>query len=91
VKTIAILMLLLSGSVFADESQIILKDAPGRHVVVNNCGVCHSTDYIQMNSVFMERKGWEATVNKMIKVMGAPIGSDDAVIIIDYLSKNYGK
>ena len=36
--------------------------------------MCHSLDYIPMNSVFLDRKGWEASVTKMMKVMGAPIG-----------------
>ncbi len=35
--------------------------------------MCHSLDYIPMNSLFLDRKGWEGSVNKMIKVMGAPI------------------
>jgi hypothetical protein len=30
-------------------------------------------------------------VNKMIKVMGAPIPERDVPVIVDYLSKNYGK
>ena len=43
-----------------------------------------------MNSVFLDRKGWEATMNKMIKVMGAPINENDVPEILDYLVKNYG-
>ena len=53
--------------------------------------MCHSLDYIQMNSPFLDRKGWEASVNKMIKVMGAPIAEPDAQDIVDYLAGNYGK
>jgi len=53
--------------------------------------MCHSLDYIQMNSTFLDRKGWEASVNKMIKVMGAPIRPDDVPLIVDYLNRNYGK
>ena len=40
--------------------------------------MCHSLDYIPMNSVFLDRKGWEGSVNKMVKVMGAPISEQDA-------------
>jgi hypothetical protein len=29
-------------------------------------------------------------VNKMITAYGAPIGADDAKIIVDYLTTNYG-
>jgi hypothetical protein len=41
--------------------------------------------------VFLDRKGWEGSVNKMIKVMGAPIRGEDVPAIVDYLARNYGK
>jgi hypothetical protein len=44
-----------------------------------------------MNSPFLDRKGWEGSVNKMIKVMGAPITPEDQKVIVDYLVQNYGK
>ena len=81
----------LAGAAHADESQVVLKDGPGRDVVAANCSMCHSLDYIQMNSVFLDRKGWEGSVTKMIKVMGAPIKSEDVPVIVDYLTRNYGK
>ncbi|HEX7155772.1 MAG TPA: cytochrome c [Burkholderiaceae bacterium] len=74
----------------ADESAILLKDGPGRAVVLANCSACHSPDYIEMNSTFMKRAAWEATVQKMIKVMGAPIRPEDVPAIVDYLARNYG-
>ena len=43
-----------------------------------------------MNSTFLTHQGWEAEVNKMIKVFGAPIQPADAKVIIDYLTANYG-
>ncbi len=84
-------ILLLCTPVKADESNIVLKDAPGRNVVAANCSTCHSLDYIPMNSVFLDRKGWEGSVNKMIKVMGAPIKDKDVQQIVDYLAAQYGK
>jgi len=65
--------------------------APGRQLVEASCVMCHSLDYIPMNSPFLDRKGWEASVNKMIKVMGAPIAEADAQKIVDYLAGQYGK
>jgi hypothetical protein len=59
--------------------------------VVGNCVMCHSLDYIPMNSPFLDAKGWEATVAKMVNVMGAPIKPEDAARIVEYLSKHYGK
>ncbi len=77
------------GGALAAE-QDALKEGPGRDVVQVNCSRCHSTDYIPMNSPFMKRAAWEATVNKMVKVMGAPIRPEDIPIIIEYLTKYYG-
>jgi mono/diheme cytochrome c family protein len=90
-KKILLAWMLLCAPAMADESKIVLKDAPGRDVVVANCSTCHSLDYIPVNSVFLDRKGWEGSVNKMIKVMGAPIKDDDVQKIIDYLAGQYGK
>jgi cytochrome c5 len=85
------MLLACMPAVAADESHTRLKDGPGRELVEKNCVLCHSLDYIQMNSPFLDRKGWEASVNKMIKVMGAPVAEDDARAIIDYLVSRYGK
>jgi mono/diheme cytochrome c family protein len=82
---------LLATPALADEAQVKLKDGEGRQLVEANCVMCHSLDYIQMNSVFLDHKGWEASVNKMIKAMGAPIRGEDVPAIVDYLTKNYGK
>ena len=79
------------GVAVAQERRLDLKDAPGRAQVEANCGSCHSLDYVVMNSPFLDRNGWEGSVNKMIKVFGAPINADDAKAIIEYLGANYGK
>jgi hypothetical protein len=60
-------------------------------LVAANCSMCHSLDYIQMNSPFLDRKGWEASVNKMIRAMGAPVAEADVQKIVDYLASQYGK
>ena len=84
-------ILLFSNVAFAGEETIRLKSSIGREKVTANCVMCHSLDYITMNSGFLDQKGWEAVVNKMIKVMGAPIQEKDAPEIVHYLFKNYGK
>ena len=89
-------MLLVSALLFAlpaiaGESDIHLKDGPGKQAVEANCSMCHSLDYIPMNSPFLDRKGWEGSVNKMIKAMGAPIADADVQTIVDYLATQYGK
>ena len=85
------LTMLLPVCAMADESAVQLKDGPGRQLVEANCVMCHSLDYIQMNSPFLDRKGWEASVAKMVKVMGAPVSEADAKAIVDYLAGHYGK
>jgi cytochrome c5 len=77
-----------AGALAAEQEP--LRDGPGREVVRVNCSACHSTDYIAMNSPFMKRAAWEATVNKMVKAMGASIRPDDIPIIVEYLTKYYG-
>jgi mono/diheme cytochrome c family protein len=74
----------------ADERPIELKPGAGREAVEDNCGACHSLDYIPMNSPFLNAAGWNAEVTKMIKAFGAPINETDAKSIANYLAKNYG-
>ena len=90
-KLPALLLLLVAGPLMAGEGSIRLKDGEGRQLVEANCVMCHSLDYIPMNSPILDRKGWEASVNKMIKVMGAPVSEADAKSIVEYLSAQYGK
>jgi len=88
--TIALLAAALALPALAEEKPIELKKAPGLDKVEANCGACHSLDYIQMNSPFMNATTWDAEVTKMIKALGAPISDDDAKVIKQYLIKNYG-
>ena len=82
---------LLAAAAGADESQLALIDAPGRDAVYVNCRTCHSVDYVIINAGIPDRAGWEASIAKMRKLMGAPISDADAAVILDYLAANYGK
>jgi cytochrome c5 len=66
-----------------------LKAGEGRDTTERYCSVCHSLDYIVMQPKFSKVK-WTGIVNKMIKVMGAPIPEEDAKVISDYLGIQYG-
>lgn len=90
-RTLLVFALLSTFAAFAGEGDVRLKDALGKELVAANCSMCHSLDYIQMNSPFLDRKGWEASVNKMIKAMGAPVAEADIQKIVDYLASQYGK
>lgn len=90
-KKLAFILISTPLLTIALDENVKLKNGPGKDLVEANCVACHSLDYIQMNSPFLDKKGWEATVNKMIKVFGAPIKEEDVQKIVEYLSKYYGK
>ena len=87
---IAVFVALTALPAAADEPTVQLKPGPGLDKVEGNCSACHSLDYIQMNSPFLNAAGWNAEVTKMIKAFGAPISDADAKDIAAYLAKNYG-
>ena len=87
----AALVFTFAGPGLADEDSIELKPSEGAEVVEQNCAACHSLDYIEMNSVFLDQKGWQAEVTKMVKVFGAPVTEQDQAKIIAYLVAMYGK
>ena len=86
----AVFAALIAGPALAQEQAVDLKKAPGLDKVETNCAVCHSLDYIQMNSPFPNAALWDAEVAKMRNVFGAPISDADATVIADYLKHNYG-
>jgi hypothetical protein len=75
----------------AGEEKVRIKEDAGMDKVRQNCNTCHSLDYIRLNSPFLDEKGWEAAVNKMIKGYGAKIPQEDVKPIAEYLGRNYGK
>jgi hypothetical protein len=75
----------------ADESGITLAEGAGRERVVTACSMCHSLDYIVMNSPFQDQAGWEKTVKKMATVYGAPLTAEETAAIVAYLSSHYGR
>ena len=87
---IALLFAAMTMAAAAGENPVRLKQAPGLDRVEANCGACHSLDYVQMNSTFLNAAGWDDEVTKMINAFGAPIDPADARIIADYLTANYG-
>jgi hypothetical protein len=89
-RALAMIFILIAGNAAAQEEKVVLKDAPGRDKAMQ-CLACHSLDYIQMNSRFLDKNGWTASVNKMINAFGAPIQKEDVDAIATYLSENYGK
>ncbi len=91
IPPLVLLLACAAPAVLAGEDALELAEGPGRALVEARCVACHSLDYIQMNSPFLDRKGWEASVAKMIRVMGADVPETDARQIVDYLASRYGK
>jgi len=89
-RALALVLALAASAAAAQEEKVVLKDAPGRDKATQ-CLACHSLDYIQMNSRFLDKAGWTASVNKMINAFGAPIPKEDVDAIATYLAENYGK
>jgi sulfite dehydrogenase (cytochrome) subunit B len=74
----------------AAENPAQLKRGAGLDKVLAHCDVCHSLDYIAMNTGFLDFAGWNAEVAKMINAFGAPIDQADGKEIAEYLAANYG-
>src|ERR1700693_1252820 len=89
-SVVALALCVVAGAAVAQESKVQLKEAPGRDKAAE-CVACHSVDYIQMNSRFLDKAGWTGSVNKMINAFGAPIAKEDVEPIAGYLAENYGK
>lgn len=69
--------------------QVELKPGEGKETTERFCAICHSLDYITSQPPFSKAQ-WTGTVNKMRKVMGAPIPDKEAETIIHYLTGEYG-
>lgn len=87
---VAAMLVAIAPLAQAGEDDIHLKTGAGLDQVQANCRACHSLDYIEMNSPFLDRQAWEKEVDKMINALGAPITPEDRQPIIDYLATNYG-
>ena len=65
------------------------KVGPGVDLAKSYCMGCHSADYVLTQPPGMPRSFWEAEVNKMKKVFGAPLPDDQEAPIVDYLVRTY--
>jgi cytochrome c5 len=90
-RTLFMLLSFFATAAIAEESEMHLKERPGKNQVAAQCSMCHSLDYITLHAAILDRAGWEKTVGKMIQVMGAPINDNDKPIIINYLAQYYSK
>jgi sulfite dehydrogenase (cytochrome) subunit B len=62
----------------------------GRELVLGQCLLCHSTDYISTQPK-LTRAQWQAAVEKMRVRYGAPLQTNSVPPLLDYLTAAYGK
>ncbi len=67
-----------------------LAPGPGRDLVLGQCIICHSTEYISTQPR-LSRTQWQAAVDKMRTKFGAPVTTNLTDTIVDYLTAAYGK
>jgi hypothetical protein len=86
ISILGIILLVVSGmSAYSDDRSKVDAKALFEQI----CSMCHSID--RPKSEKKTRNEWESTVMRMKNVHGCPIRDEEARIIIDYLSRNYGK
>ncbi len=56
----------------------------GQEIANTYCIICHSADYIYMQSEHSQQK-WQAIITKMQKVFGCPIPQDQILPLATYL------
>ncbi len=67
----------------------VMKDGPGRDIMMTNCLMCHSAEYFTTQPP-LARAGWQAIVEKMKVKFGSPMSDDQIQAVVDYLTANYG-
>jgi mono/diheme cytochrome c family protein len=85
----ALLGILACHAALAEDAPAPLKPGPGEEATSANCNVCHTSDYIVMNSMFLTAAAWTAEVTKMRTAFGAPIDDSTAAEITTYLAAHY--
>jgi hypothetical protein len=86
---IAVLGALVCGGALAGDAPAPLEPGAGAGATSAHCNVCHTSDYIVMNSTFLTRDQWQAEVTKMRAAFGAPIDDATAAEIVAYLAAHY--
>ena len=67
----------------------LLREGAGRELVIGQCLLCHSADYISTQPR-LTRAQWQAAVDKMRLKYGAPVQTNQVTALVHYLTVNYG-
>ena len=90
IKGMAAAVMVMRAAQAASQEADALKPGPGHDETAASCAICHTLNYIRMNSPFLTGDQWKAEVAKMRDAYGAPLDDDTAGAIVQYLSTNYG-
>mgnify|MGYP001615248470 CR=1 FL=1 len=85
----ALTLLLAGAAISCSEEKKEAVKADAKALFENKCNQCHSSD--RPKALKKTSDEWKATVLRMKNSNGCPITDDEAKLIIDYLSKAYGK
>jgi hypothetical protein len=66
---------------------VSLPDGHGKELVETHCGLCHDLERVATGK--RAKRDWPVIVNNMV-AWGAPASPEDAKIITDYLTANFG-
>jgi cytochrome c5 len=69
------------------QKPVALPDGAGKQLVETRCGLCHDLERIAV--VKRKKQDWTPIVADMV-AWGAPVTSDEAKTITDYLAANFG-
>jgi len=78
---------LTSPKVDVPTGDAMFPAGPGSDQINNNCLACHSADHV-LNQPSLSREAWQEV--KVIAAYKAPVSSDDAKAIVDYLVRTKG-
>ena len=85
--------LLLTAAAFAagqTQTTVQLPEGEGRKILEASCMSCHTLDGLPRFKGQYEKKDWQGVVDTMI-AYGAALENKDVPVLVDYLTKNFGK
>jgi hypothetical protein len=86
-----LLLSLASSRPFASQPAASdLPDGPGKAVLLSACTTCHELTEVTKFKGFYTKDEWRDIVTTMVKY-GAVVKNEDVPVLVDYLSKNFGK
>ena len=81
-------MALLGAMALGAAGQVQLPEGAGKKTVETACASCHGLDVVVDKK--LSREAWQGVVQAMVD-RGASLTKDEAVDVVGYLAKNYGK